>query len=79
MSGSWKWWLVLFAGTLPVGSGLQYLLTVEAERNTGLRIALAVGQIVLGLVIIGYALLKVIRSGHAKPDDGVEKFKITED
>ena len=79
MKGGWKWWLVLFAGTLPIGNGLQYFVTGEAARNTGLRNGLVVGQIVFGLMIIGYALVKIIRSGHAQPKADVEEFRITED
>ncbi len=76
---SWYWILVVLAGSLPIGSALQYYFAGEAERNTPTRNWLVVGQAVLGLLIMGFGLYMQNKASRRIPPDDHEKLKITED
>ena len=54
----WLWVLLIFIGSLPVGGALQYYFSGEPARNSSSRNWLAVGQAVLGLLIIAFALYR---------------------
>jgi hypothetical protein len=66
MKRPWYWWLVVFAGTLPIGSGLQYYLGGDAYRNSAGRNSLVVGQIILGVLVVAFGLYKAIRRSYSK-------------
>ena len=53
-----KFWnlLLIFAGLLPVWSGLQYFIAGEANQSSDLRNFAVVGQILFGLATICYGI-----------------------
>lgn len=78
MRKAWYWILVVLAGSLPVGSALQYYFGGEVERNTSTRNWLVVGQVVLGLLIIAFGLYMQFRAGRQDPpaEDGETKLNL---
>lgn len=65
MKKSWYWVLLVLAGSLPIGSALQYYFKGEPDRNTPTRNWLVVGQVVLGLIVIAIGLYGQIRANRA--------------
>ena len=79
MKTPWYWILVIFAGSLPVGSALQYYFAGEPYRNTPTRNWLVVVQVLLGVAIMAFGLFMQFRASRQIPDDDHENYKITED
>jgi hypothetical protein len=73
----WIWWFVVFAGTMLMGAGLRTFFT--AENRTSSTIAMMIGEVAVGLAVVGFALWRIINAGHALPsDERDENLRITE-
>ena len=80
MKRSWLWILVVLAGSLPVGSALQYYVNGEPARNTSPRNWLVVGQAVLGFLVIGFGLYKQFKAARQAPEpEEPEGLKLNDD
>jgi hypothetical protein len=76
MKKSWIWILVVFAGSLPFASALQYYISGEAYRNTPSRNWLVVGQAVFGLAVMAFGLYKQIEASRQPVMDEAAETKI---
>jgi hypothetical protein len=76
MRKTWYWILLIFAGSLPFASALQYYISGETYRNTPTRNWLVVGQAVLGLAIMAFGLYKQFQTARQTPEpeehDGIK-------
>jgi hypothetical protein len=76
MRKTWYWILLIFAGSLPFASALQYYISGEPYRNTPTRNWLVVGQAVLGLAIMAFGLYKQFQAARQIPEpeqhDGIK-------
>ncbi len=81
MHRSWYWVLVILTGSFVLGSALQYYFTGEADRNTSTRNWLVVGQAILGVVVIGFGLIKQIQANRkpVEKSDAELFVKLTDD
>ncbi len=74
------WILVVFAGSLPFASALQYYVAGEAYRNTPTRNWLVIAQAAFGLAIMAVGLYRQLRNARQIPEpeqhDGI---KLTDD
>ena len=68
MKRSWIWIFVVFAGSLPFASALQYYFTGEPSRNTPTRNWLVLAQAIFGIAVMAYGLYRQIRSATALPE-----------
>jgi hypothetical protein len=72
MKKSWIWILVIFVGSMPVGSALQYYFAGEPYRNSTQRNWAVVGQAAFGILVMALGLFKQIQAGKTpspKNDD----------
>ena len=76
MKRSWVWILVVFAGSLPIASAVQYYVSGEPGRNTPTRNWLVVGQVVFGLAVIALGLYKQFQASRQPVDTDDEEIKI---
>ena len=67
MKKSWIWILVIFAGSMPVGSALQYYFAGEADQNSSGRNWAVIGQANFGILVMALGLYKQIRAGKQLP------------
>lgn len=80
MRSSWLWILVVLAGSLPVGSALQYYVNDEPARNSSQRNWLVVGQAIFGFLVIVFGLYKQFRAARQAPEpDKPEGIKLNDD
>ena len=80
MKRTWYWILVVFAGSLPVASALQYYISGEPARNTPTRNWLVVAQVLLGLAIMAFGLYKQFQTARQTPEPEPPKgIKLTDD
>jgi hypothetical protein len=80
MKRSWIWILVIFAGSLPIGSALQYYFAGEQYRNSPQRNWAVVGQAVFGLIVMILGLYKQVKAGKQTPpeNEGETKLNLNE-
>jgi hypothetical protein len=76
MKRTWIWILVVFAGSLPLASALQYYISGEPYRNTPTRNWLVVAQALFGIAVMAFGLYKQIQASRqaARPDDAEIKI-----
>lgn len=73
MHRSWYWVLLILAGSLPLGSALQYYFAGEPYHNTPTRNWLVVGQALLGITVIAFGLIRQIKSARTPTVEQDEK------
>lgn len=77
---SWIWIFVILAGSLPLGSALEYYSSGEPYRNTSTRNWLVVGQVVFGVLVMAFGLHKQFETARPVLDPGEpEEIKLNGD